>query len=329
MKTVDRIQISIVIPVYMVEQYLRQCIDSVLNQTYQNIEVVLVDDGSPDSCPQICDEYAKIDRRVQVIHKSNGGLSDARNAGILQIRGDYTLFIDSDDYLRSVDSIERLVDRIRVKESDVLSFAYCKVLGGREEELPYFHNQESMPLDRKSKREQLAYLSEKGLYIASACNKLIRSELLKKEALSFQKGDTSEDVVWCLKLLKAADSFDYISDCLYCYRQREGSISQTITLFKCRNLCRHILKCIALSSGGEEEKACWFYTAYQYAAFMKVQTFAECLPEDCIQELAPYSWLLKYDAGNKKVKLLRVLTQALSYPSVCRLLYFLNRNHRS
>ena len=93
--------ISIIIPVYKVELYLKQCVESILIQTYLNIEVILVDDGSPDSCPQICDEYARKDYRIKVIHKSNGGLSDARNVGLNIAVGQYVVFVDSDDWIEN------------------------------------------------------------------------------------------------------------------------------------------------------------------------------------------------------------------------------------
>ena len=91
--------ISVIVPIYKVEPYLHRCVDSILAQTYQNIEVILVDDGSPDSCPEICDEYAAQDERIKVIHKANGGLSSARNAGLDAASGDWVSFIDSDDWI--------------------------------------------------------------------------------------------------------------------------------------------------------------------------------------------------------------------------------------
>ena len=89
---------SIIVPIYKVENYLNQCVDSILNQTFQDFEIVLVDDGSPDACPDICDEYAKKDSRIKVVHKENGGLSDARNAGIAVASGEYFIFIDSEEF---------------------------------------------------------------------------------------------------------------------------------------------------------------------------------------------------------------------------------------
>ena len=91
--------ISIIVPVYNVEKYIHECVDSIINQTYKNIEIILVDDGSPDNCGKICDEYAKKDNRIKVIHKPNGGLSDARNHGIDVANGEWLMFIDSDDWI--------------------------------------------------------------------------------------------------------------------------------------------------------------------------------------------------------------------------------------
>ena len=91
--------VSIIVPIYKVEPYLRRCLDSIVNQTYTNLEIILVDDGSPDGCPQICDEYAAKDNRRVVIHKENGGLSDARNAGLDSCKGEYVSFVDSDDWV--------------------------------------------------------------------------------------------------------------------------------------------------------------------------------------------------------------------------------------
>ena len=104
--------ISIVIPVYKVEKYLEKCIESIINQTYKNLEIIIVDDGSPDNCPQMCDEFAKSDKRIKVIHKENGGLSDARNAGIDIATGKYITFVDSDDYITN-DYVEYMYNLIK------------------------------------------------------------------------------------------------------------------------------------------------------------------------------------------------------------------------
>lgn len=110
--------ISVIIPVYKTEKYIHKCLDSVLNQTYKNLEVILVDDGSPDNCPVICDEYAQKDSRIKVFHKENGGLSSARNLGLDNMTGDYVSFVDSDDYIES-DMIETMLNQLKSKNGDI------------------------------------------------------------------------------------------------------------------------------------------------------------------------------------------------------------------
>ncbi|EHZ61025.1 glycosyl transferase 2 family protein [Streptococcus pneumoniae GA47210] len=110
--------ISIVVPVYNVEKYLKKSIESILNQTYQNIEILLVDDGSTDSSGKICESFSKVDPRIRVFHKENGGLSDARNFGIEQMKGQYVAFIDSDDYI-SKDYVWKLYSSIKNNDSEV------------------------------------------------------------------------------------------------------------------------------------------------------------------------------------------------------------------
>ena len=113
--------ISVIVPVYNVEKYLRKCVDSIVNQTYKNLEIILVDDGSPDNCGKICDEFAEMDNRVMVIHKENGGLSSARNAGLDIATGEYITFVDSDDYIEN-DTYEKVVVAINKFDSDLIFF---------------------------------------------------------------------------------------------------------------------------------------------------------------------------------------------------------------
>ena len=117
---------SIIIPIYNVEKYLTECIESVLNQSFKSFEVILVNDGSPDNCGKICDEFAEKDKRIHVIHKANGGLSDARNAGMRVMTGEFVYFLDSDDYIVD-NAIERMVSVITEKRADAVSFGYIKI----------------------------------------------------------------------------------------------------------------------------------------------------------------------------------------------------------
>ena len=134
--------ISIIVPIYNVEKYLKQCIESIISQTYRNIEIILVDDGSPDNCGKICDEYSQKDKRIIVLHKENGGLSDARNKGIDIAKGDYLTFVDSDDFV-NIDYIEKLYNSIKFNNTKLAQCGISKVDENNEiiEKLNYEKNQ--------------------------------------------------------------------------------------------------------------------------------------------------------------------------------------------
>lgn len=124
-------KVSVVVPIYKVEQYLGRCIESICRQSYSNLEIILVDDGSPDQCPKICDDYAKKDERIKVIHKANGGLSSARNAGIDIMSGEYVTYIDSDDFLAE-DAIARWVEEIEKYQADIVVGDFCLYYGNKK-----------------------------------------------------------------------------------------------------------------------------------------------------------------------------------------------------
>lgn len=126
--------VSVIVPVYKVPEYLDRCVESIRNQTYTDLEIILVDDGSPDDCPQMCDAYAKKDERIVVIHQSNGGLSAARNAGLKNCKGEYIIYVDSDDYIKD-DMIETLVAGIENYDADIAISTYYLSVGEKQEAL--------------------------------------------------------------------------------------------------------------------------------------------------------------------------------------------------
>lgn len=317
---IDAVKISVIIPAYQVEKYLEECVDSVLKQTYPDYEVILVDDGSNDKTPEICDAYAEKDERVVVIHQKNGGLSEARNAGIRKASGDYILFLDGDDFYHAPDMLKKLADRAGLMDADVIQFSYEKFdeeTGKRE---PYLKAQEDMPADL-NKEKQLAWLQSNGLYIASACNKMIRRRLFD-DGLCFVKGVYSEDIDWCARLMLKAASFDYLPEQFYSYRQRGSSIRHTINDKKCSDLAGNILKCfdLAIQADETEKQALLRYTAFQYGTFFMVQAQAENAQLECIQRLAPYKWILKYHGKNKKLFCLYLSCSTIGYRATCSLI---------
>lgn len=209
-------KISIIVPIYKVEQYIRRCVDSLLGQTYRDFELILVDDGSPDGCGAICDAYAGADSRVRVIHKENGGLSDARNAGLEIARGDWVAFVDSDDWV-APEYLERLLAGMTEADADICECGILRTDGTAAvpEQLP--GNPEAY-----STEDALRELIRDGVFHQYVWNKLYRRDLIGD--IRFPKGKINEDEFWTYRVFGNAGRIAKISDPLYFYFQRTGSI---------------------------------------------------------------------------------------------------------
>lgn len=206
--------ISIIVPVYKVEQYLPRCIDSILAQIYTNFELILVDDGSPDNCPQICDDYAQKDKRIKVIHKENGGVSSARNMGIDNAKGDFICFVDSDDWIRE-DYLQKLYDAIENTDISICDYyvAYS------EEKYKELH---SVSKARIINKDFGAYFD------SSASHRAIWGTLYKKDVIKdiYFREDLkiAEDFLFQIQSIKKAKNINYVDDCLYYYFMNENSV---------------------------------------------------------------------------------------------------------
>lgn len=210
--------VSVIIPIYNVEAYLRECIDSVVNQTYPNLEIILVDDGSPDNCGAICDEYAQADPRIKVVHQPNLGVAAARNTGLDQVTGEFVSFIDSDDFIAS-NMIEIMVSRLIQDNADMV---ICDVA------LCYDHsNIWSCDSPLTDRTFTLAEFVEEYLawqYIIP-CNKLYRRTLFR--GVRYPVGCIHEDNATIHRILGECSTIATIPDKLYFYRQRRGSITHS------------------------------------------------------------------------------------------------------
>lgn len=314
------LKISVIIPVYNVAAYLQECVDSVINQTYQNLEIILVDDGSTDASPAICDGYAQADHRVTVIHKKNGGQSDARNAGVKIASGTYGIFADSDDYWSDRTGLEKMVLRVSQTNADVLNFSYHKLREETGATVAAIHADSDMPVELTDKPAQLEYLTDRSLYVSSPCTKLIRMRLLK--LVPFEKGKVSEDVEWCAKLMQLAESFDFLNLDFYCYRQRSGSTSSSISMKSCVNLKEAIVGCAELANRSLPEVQPYLgrYAAYQFSTFIAVQAFVKEYPVHCIRELKSYQDILRFYGNSSKVKNMYYGVRIFGLSLWCRLI---------
>lgn len=227
--------ISIIVPVYKVEDYLEKCIESILNQTYKNIEIILVDDGSPDRCGKICDDYAIKDNRIKVIHKKNGGLSEARNYGINIASGEYILFIDSDDYIDK-NMCEILIKEAKKNDSDIVICNYYNV-----KENDYFINKMSITNNKilLTNLEMMKIFFLKGYSeTIIVWNKLYKKKLFyTNENIRFPVGKLHEDIFTIYKLYYIANKIVVVNKPLYYYVQRKESI---MGKFSEKNIIAHM-----------------------------------------------------------------------------------------
>lgn len=221
LKGIDAPLISVVVPIFNVQDYLRECIDSILGQTYKNIEIILVDDGSNDDCPQICDEYKLKDERISVIHKENGGLSDARNKGLEFSTGEYICFIDSDDYI-DCKFIEKLFKLVIENGSDIAICSYYKT----SESSVCIDEQEKECVELYGGEEIISriFLDNYLKYIV-AWNKLYKKSLFK--GISYPVGLIHEDEATTCQLFFSARKVVLTNSKLYFYRIRESSITNS------------------------------------------------------------------------------------------------------
>lgn len=213
--------ISVIVPVYNVEKYLSKCIDSIINQSLTDIEIILVNDGSTDGSGLICDKYALKDSRIKVLHKSNGGLSDARNKGIEVATGEYIGFIDSDDWI-SKNMFEKLYNISKINNADIVQSNYIESYN-EDISIDKNINEEISIYSPMEMLEQL--YTEKSIKTVVVWNKLYRRELFKD--IRFPKGKIHEDEFTTYKLIHKSRTVADINLPLYYYRQREGSIMKS------------------------------------------------------------------------------------------------------
>ena len=226
------LKISVIVPVYNVEQYLSRCMNSIINQSYSDIEIILIDDGSTDSSGQICDDYARSDNRIKVIHKKNGGLSDARNVGLDVACGEFIAFVDSDDFIHK-DMFNILLNKMNKYECDIVESGFIKVYENQK------INEEEFINDKES-----IYNREEAMVstiMDHHCRNFVVNKLYKRklwDGIRFPYGEFFEDVSTTYKVINKCSKLIKIEQPLYYYIQRYGSITNSD--FSIKKLNDHI-----------------------------------------------------------------------------------------
>ena len=294
-------KVSFIIPIYNVEQYLDACVESVVSQTYRDIEVVLVDDGSPDRCPALCDNWAKKDRRVKVVHKPNGGLSDARNAGLDNATGNYVIFVDSDDFWASPTALQELMEVvIKHPECDFIGFNCSYYYGDTNtyEKWVTYDDALSKPTDKDT---ALRLLVASGTMPMSACLKVISRKSLSDMGLRFIKGTIAEDIPWFIELLDGSKKCMFINQYIYAYRQnRAGSITTSGGEKSFNDLFniikRELDKMEKRTFSPAAKDALYSFLAYEFCILLPSVSKRS---NEKRRELLTYKWLLNYTANPK------------------------------
>lgn len=308
-------EFSIIVPIYKVEKYLNKCVDSVLSQTFNNFELILVDDGSPDNCGKICENYEKGDMRVKVVHKENGGLSSARNAGLDIATGKYIIFLDSDDYWDDNTALEHIHKNLAETHADLILFP-AKRFYEDENRFTYILNikvNRNRIIDTNTYCA-IEYMLENNIYRAAAWNKVIRKSIIDEHQMRFKEGYLSEDMDWCGDLLLYCKRFDFYDNPFYVYRQqRNGSITSGKSeklvadkIYMCKKGYKQSLtlanKNIGLLLGS--------YYAYEYSVALGVSGGIK--DRQLLANLKDLQNLLKYDVCNK-VKQVNRLRKVVGY----------------
>lgn len=211
---------SIVIPCYNVAKYVEQCVESILCQTYDDYEIILINDGSTDNTGILLDEKYGENEKINIIHQKNGGLSNARNSGIKVADGEYLIFIDSDDYWNDKNALEKIKKYIDKYSNDIVVIGNTKFYENKEQ--TYEKNKINYA------NQGIEYLIKTNYFKACAWDKIVKSELIKKTNNYFPEGLFSEDIIWCANLLKNTKNIGCLEENFYMYRQREGSITKSV-----------------------------------------------------------------------------------------------------
>ena len=214
--------ISVIVPIYKVEAYLDRCLESITAQTYRDLEIILVDDGSPDRCPQMCDQWAQRDSRIRVIHNPNGGVSSARNAGLEAAAGAWLYFVDSDDFLPE-GALEALMERQKLHQADLVCGSFHIIKRGNKS---FDKTYPERVIPREDFGDNLPFLVDE-LY-ASACGKLFRIQIVREHKLSFPTGiPWGEDATFSYRYLSYVTAIVTTGYCVYHYdMMRESSATK-------------------------------------------------------------------------------------------------------
>ena len=313
---------SIIVPVYNVEDYLSQCLESILCQSFTNFELILINDGSTDSSLEICRQYLQNFHQIKLIDKENGGLSDARNKGLLAAIGDYIIFTDSDDYWVGSEVLQDLNNLIKDSKPDLIIHEESRFFS--EKDVACKYNQRFIKNKSGRVEDEILNLVYYDLYVASAWDKVIKRSILIDNQLFFPVGKKSEDIEWCGKLLQHIKTFSIYPKSFYTYRQvRQGSITTTVSAKHIEDVYVMVKEGLSSKKATSEiiNKAIENYWACNYVVILKdFYVLSSKTQKQIWKDLVSWKYLLK-KGRNIKVDKVMKFYKFLSFKT---LIFFLN-----
>lgn len=306
----QELKLSIIVPVYNVEKYIEECYYSIDTQTYKNIEIIFVDDGSTDKSGKICDNLKLLNSNVKVYHKKNGGLSDARNYGLKKSDGDYILYIDSDDFLMYNTALQNMMDILNHKKIDMIMFNHNLYY---EKTGEIVQKNMNVPSNYTLFKDILDFCTRKGEFPVSACGKIIKADIAKK--VQFKLGYLSEDVEWFCRLAQVINTCVFFNNNPYVYRQRANSITTSPNIKQLEDLMEYVENIPKTLVNGTE--------ASVYANIMSglAYEYVQCIGglsshrsnakyHDLYRRIKSNKYILKYNQ-NPKVRLSKIAIDIL------------------
>lgn len=318
-------KISVIIPVYKVENTLDACIESVVNQTYENLEIILVDDGSPDSCPKKCEEWAEKDSRIVVLHKKNGGLSSARNLGLYNVTGDYVAFVDSDDFL-DLTAYEKMLNKMKKDNLDVVLCNYwCYKSSGKDCYPMYKDSDVYKCLDDKQNVLKLMTLEK--LPTTQWSRMIKKSVLYRGEhlAIGFEEGRRYEDTIPSFKQILGAERVGFIEEPLYYYVDSSESIVSNPKIDDVYDLIHNteIIRSLLNNAIDLEYIECYLTStlAYAYQLFTRFDCDDMTLKRELIDEIRSSCRKLRFKKIFESNKWIKILLCKLNLFQLANYLY--------
>lgn len=302
-------QFSIILPIYNVEAYLLECVNSILNQTYKDYELILVDDGSKDKSPDICDELEREHECIKVIHKKNGGLSDARNAGTKEAIGKYIIYIDSDDFVLDREFLSKIAKKAQTGV-DLIFYKYQKYFDESQklEECKFSY---SSAMKKNTYASKINALVKADAFYGMAWIKAIKKSVLLKNNIEFEVGLLGEDMEWNYHIIFSASSIEFIDESMIAYRQREGSITST---HKLKNLTDFIYilekwsERITSKVENEDLKIALYGSLAKYYSNLLVvyARISDTKKKDYVKRIKKLDWILKYSMSRRPQMIYRI-----------------------